>query len=83
MNFLEFMRGIMIGVVVLAILFMFAAVAHAGSAMSKDEILKLPQDKVAVIKAQCAAKWGNDFDMRIYCEDNQYKALRTLIERDK
>jgi hypothetical protein len=50
--------------------------------MTKQEIAQLPQDKVAAIKNHCARKWGDNFDMRLYCEDEQYKALKTLIDRD-
>jgi hypothetical protein len=83
MTFLEFMRGIMLGVVVLAVLFMLALVnAHASAPMSKAEIAKLPQDKVAIIKQHCARKWESNFDMRLFCEDNQYQALKTLLERE-
>jgi hypothetical protein len=50
--------------------------------MSKEEVAKLPQDKVQIIKQACQAKWESDFSMRIYCEDKQYKALKFLLERD-
>ena len=59
---------------------LFPAIASAES-MPASEIAKLPQDKVKSIKQTCAAKWGDDFDMRIYCEDKQYKALKVLITR--
>jgi hypothetical protein len=49
--------------------------------MPSKEIEILPQDKVQRIKQECARQWGDDFDMRVYCEDKQYKALKLLIER--
>jgi hypothetical protein len=59
------------------------AVAHA-SPMSKDEIAKLPQDKVAAIKRYCAGLYPDgEFKMRLFCEDQEFKALQTLIERDR
>jgi hypothetical protein len=41
----------------------------------------LPEDKVAIIRQQCADEWPTDFNMRLYCENKQMKALRELIER--
>jgi hypothetical protein len=58
-------------------------VAHAEPPMTKQQIDALPQDKVAAIKAGCETKWHNDFEMRIYCEDKQYKALTQLLQRDR
>lgn len=49
--------------------------------MSASEIAKLPHDKVSSIRRHCTEKWGHQYDMRIYCEDQQYKALQTLIDR--
>ena len=46
-----------------------------------DEIARLPQDKVVAIKQQCLTKCGDDFRMRVYCEDRQYDALKALIVR--
>jgi hypothetical protein len=57
--------------------------AFAFWAMTTQEIAKLPQDKVQAIKIYCERRWGTNFEMRAYCEDNQYEALKTLIERDK
>jgi hypothetical protein len=56
--------------------------AHAISSMSKDEIAKLPPDKVAAAKRHCANIYPDNFDMRLYCEDKQFKALQVLIERE-
>jgi hypothetical protein len=44
----------------------------------------LPQEKVAAIKRHCA-HWADkgDFDMQKYCEDEQYRALREMIRREK
>jgi hypothetical protein len=52
------------------------------SAFTAGDIAKLPQDKVAAIKRQCA-HWGEkgDFEMQQWCEDKQYQALRDLITR--
>ena len=49
--------------------------------MSRQEIEALPQDKVQRIKQECAREWGDNFRMRVYCEDKQHKALKVLIER--
>jgi hypothetical protein len=56
----------------------------AYAAMSKDDIAKLPQDKVAAIKRYCTHLYPDgEFKMRLFCEDQEYKALQTLIERDR
>jgi hypothetical protein len=47
----------------------------------KEELARLPQDKVQIIRQHCAKHWPDDFEMREYCENNQYKALTHLIER--
>jgi hypothetical protein len=65
----------------------FALLTTAASAGEREftaaEIAKLPQDKVALIKQQCA-HWGNkgNFDMQLYCEDEQYVALIKVLMRD-
>jgi hypothetical protein len=48
---------------------------------SAADIAKLPQDKVVAIRRECAKDWGDNFRMREYCEDRQYEALQTLIDR--
>ncbi|MGV7212516.1 hypothetical protein [Bradyrhizobium sp. UFLA05-112] len=55
--------------------------ASAGDVSAAD-IARLPQDKVALIKQQCA-HWGNQgkFEMQRYCEDEEYEALQELINR--
>ncbi|KWV51979.1 hypothetical protein AS156_11190 [Bradyrhizobium macuxiense] len=55
--------------------------ASSAADFTPDEIAKLPQDAVAAIKQDCADKWGNNFEMRIYCEDKQYEALQHVIAR--
>jgi len=49
--------------------------------MSQAEIAGLPREQVQAVKELCAKKWGNNFEMRVYCEDQQYKALKTLVGR--
>lgn len=66
----------------LTLVLLAASPASAGDNMSKAEIARLPQDKVQVIKEACAREWDDDFRMRIYCEDRQYRALQALIERN-
>jgi hypothetical protein len=58
-----------------------AASASATSSMSKEEIVKLPQERVEAIRQLCARRWGHNYEMRVYCEDEQYRALKTLMER--
>jgi hypothetical protein len=64
-----------------------ASAAHAGvivdKAMPIAEIAKLPRDKVDAIKRACARLYEDDqnYELRIVCEDGQYKALKLLIER--
>jgi len=45
------------------------------------DIAKLPQDKVAAVKRDCARQWGDDFRMREYCENQQYQSMQRLIDR--
>ena len=35
------------------------------------------------IARDCAAKWGSDYDMQVYCRNKQMKALRTLQDQDR
>jgi hypothetical protein len=58
----------------------FASAAQA-ERMTKSEIDLLPQESVLAIRKDCEREWGNDFRMRAYCEDQQYKALKMLIDR--
>jgi hypothetical protein len=69
--------------IALAALVMSASAGFAHDPMPKSEIDKLPQDKVQSIKDTCKVQWGDNFDMRLYCEDQQYRALQTLIDRNK
>ena len=64
-----------------AALMAVASAAQAMERLSPQEINELPQDKVAVIKQHCATEWPVDFEMRVYCEDQQYVALKNLVER--
>jgi hypothetical protein len=57
--------------------------ANAHNYMTKEEIAKLPSEKVAVIKRMCAQRWADNFEMRLYCEDEQYQSLQILLERDR
>ena len=67
-----------------------AVIALAGCApslacadtMSAADIAKLPQNKVEAIKQDCKRDWGDNFSMRLLCEDKQFKALQTYINRD-
>ena len=59
-----------------------SALPSAAEGMSKAEIATLPQDKVRSIKEECERKWANDFRMRVYCEDKQYKALKFYLDRN-
>jgi len=38
-------------------------------------------DAAAMIRSHCAQEWPDDFKMRKYCEDQQYKGLRALRKR--
>lgn len=38
-------------------------------------------DASGVIRQKCSGDWPDDFRMRKFCEDQQYKALRTLRNR--
>jgi hypothetical protein len=60
---------------------LMATAASASDDFSGSDIAKLPQEKVAAIKDACARKWGDDFRMREYCENQQYEALQRLIVR--
>ncbi|MBO4221974.1 hypothetical protein [Bradyrhizobium neotropicale] len=53
----------------------------SASEFSAAEIAKLPQEKVAAVKRDCASTWQDDFRMRLYCEDKQFKAMQQLIDR--
>ena len=63
-----------------ATLVMMASNASADDYTAAD-IAKLPQDKVAVIKQHCARIFSDNFEMREYCENQQYEALQRLINR--
>jgi hypothetical protein len=68
--------------VVTTALVALAVPAHAQfGKMSKADIDALPQDSVAAIRRQCERDWGTDFGTRLYCEDQQYQALKALIDR--
>jgi len=50
--------------------------------MSRDEVARLPQDKVQAVRRDCARTWGDDFSMRIYCENKGFRALKVYVERN-
>jgi hypothetical protein len=54
--------------------------ASAGDFNSAD-IAALPQDKVVIIKQHCASRYPENFEMRVFCEDQQFSALKQLIQR--
>ena len=60
---------------------LLALASSAQAEMSKDEIDKLPQDKVQVVRRHCAEMFPTDFGTRLYCEDQEFKALKALIDR--
>jgi hypothetical protein len=57
------------------------ASAAFANGMTKDQIAKLPPDKVQVIRKHCAHLFPDSFVMRESCEDQQYAALQRLIDR--
>ncbi|UQE01148.1 hypothetical protein [Bradyrhizobium japonicum] len=64
-----------------ALLIGTATSAYCLDRLTPAEIASLPQDQVAVAKGGCAAQWPNDFEMRLYCEDKQFSAMKKLIDR--
>ena len=38
----------------------------------------LPEDVVGIIRGVCAADWGTDFQMLLYCTEQQAKAWKQL-----
>jgi hypothetical protein len=76
------MRLIVAGPVLVVVLSVVAAVP-CFAAMSQQEIAKLPADKVRAIQQHCAQHWPKNYSLRMLCEDGQYRALRTLIERNR
>lgn len=68
-------------IICIAALVIVATPLSANAELSKDEIAKFPQDRVEAIRQLCARQWGHDYDMRVFCEDKQYRALKALIER--
>jgi hypothetical protein len=38
-------------------------------------------EKIEIIKRKCAGEWSDDFRMRRHCEDRQFEALQSLIDR--
>jgi len=46
-----------------------------------EEIAQLPQDRVKKIQKFCAKRYPDDLAFRWGCEENQYSALKALIER--
>jgi hypothetical protein len=76
------MRLIVAGPLLVVVLSVVAAVP-CFAAMSQQEIAKLPADKVRAIQQHCAQHWPKNYSLRMLCEDGQYRALRTLIERNR
>jgi len=67
--------------VLIAAIAMLALAGTVQAEMPKDEIDKLPQDKVQVVRRHCAEMFPTDFGTRLYCEDQEFKALKALIDR--
>jgi hypothetical protein len=65
----------------LALLATSTATFAYDSEFTKERIAKLPQDKVQVIKRECARRWPDNFSVRLACEDSEYEALQQLIDR--
>jgi hypothetical protein len=76
------MRLIVAGPLLVVVLSVVAAVP-CFAAMSQQEIAKLPADKVRAIQQHCAQHWPKNYSLRMLCEDGQYRAPRTLIERNR
>jgi hypothetical protein len=76
------MRLIVAGPLLVVVLSVVAAVP-CFAAMSQQEIAKLPADKVRAIQQHYAQHWPKNYSLRMLCEDGQYRALRTLIERNR
>jgi hypothetical protein len=55
--------------------------ASALDKLSRDKIAALPQDKLEAIKRYCAKYTNGGFNLQLICEDGEYMALKTLIER--
>lgn len=54
----------------------------AASAFAADTVDPVRYSKeIAQIKQQCAADWADSFQMRVFCEDQEMKALAALIKR--
>ena len=75
------MHLILAGLLLVVVLSVAAVPCFA--AMSQQEIAKLPPDKVRAIQQHCAQDWPKNYSLRVLCEDGQYRALRTLIERNR
>ena len=58
-----------------------AALAASCSEITPADVASFPPNDVAAIRAQCASEWKTDFDMRLYCENKHYRALKALIAR--
>jgi hypothetical protein len=59
-----------------------SAAAKDDYEMTKEQVAKLPQDKVQAIQQQCARMFKTNYTMRIYCESEEFKALKTYIDRN-
>jgi hypothetical protein len=66
---------------ILTVATMLVATVATSGEFTAAEIARLPQDQVEAAKRECAREWPNDFEMRLYCENKQFRALRELIER--
>lgn len=55
-----------------------SSAANASSSFTLSQTVR--PSKVAVIKQHCATKWPEDFGMRVFCEDQEYVALKKLVE---
>ena len=74
------MRKFMLAASALAIVTSSGSIANA-EGMFKEEIAKLPQDRVEGIRQLCGQQWAQNHNMRIFCEDQQHQALQSLITR--
>jgi hypothetical protein len=46
--------------------------------LSKGSPTDIDQTKFSIVRRQCAGKWPEELHMRLYCENQQWAAIRQL-----
>jgi hypothetical protein len=71
-----------IATIIATIAFAAVAFAYPGD-LTKEEIARLPQDRVAAIQKMCERRYQGEsnYSSQVVCENREYRALKELIQR--